>query len=155
MPVEESRIRLVSPPELWSPPNPAPAVSAPADSGRATPLPSGHGPAQAPGQGPALPRQFAVLLTEVLAGMRPERQLAPWLTMRGGIHLHRLLPLFSVGHQPRVLRVLTARPAPDVIEMTMIVVIGHRTRALAVRLEQGTRHGAAAARWLCTDIEAA
>jgi hypothetical protein len=101
-----------------------------------------------------LPRQFAVLLTEVLAGMRPERQLAPWLTMRGSVHLHRLLPLFSVGQQPRVQRVLTAKPAPDVIEMTLIVVIGQRTRALAIRLERGTRHGTRAERWLCTDIEA-
>jgi hypothetical protein len=47
-----------------------------------------------------------------------------------------------------VLRVLTTRPAPGVIEMTMVVVTGPRTRALAVRLEHGDR-------WLCTDIEAA
>jgi hypothetical protein len=50
-----------------------------------------------------------------------------------------------------VLRVLTARPAPGVIEMTLIAVIGQRTRALAVRLE----HGPQAQQWQCTDIEAA
>ena len=97
-----------------------------------------------------LPPQFAVLLAEVLAGVRPARQLTPWLSKRGSIHLHRLMPLFSGGHQPRVLRVLTARPAPDVVEMTIVAVIGKRTRALAIRLE----HGAQAQRWLCTDIEA-
>jgi hypothetical protein len=52
-----------------------------------------------------------------------------------------------------VLRVLTTRPAPDVIEMTMVVVIGPRTRALAIRLERAQRE--TAPQWLCTDIEAA
>ena len=61
------------------------------------------------------------------------------------------MPLFQSGHQPKVLRVLTTRPAPNVVEMTMIAVIGPRPRALAIRLE----HSAQPARWLCTDIEAA
>jgi hypothetical protein len=115
----------------------------------------GHAKPLALAEGTAFPRQFAVLLAEALAGVRPVRQLTPWLSRRGRTHLHRLMPLFSGGHQPRVLRVLPTRPAPDVVEMTMIVVIGHRTRALAVRLEQGTRHGTGPERWLCTDIEAA
>jgi Family of unknown function (DUF6459) len=107
--------------------------------------------------GQAWPRQFAVLLAETLAGVRPVRQL---------------LPLFADGHRPHIARVLTARPAEDVIEMTLIVTVGPRTRALAVRLERtcpspppawseklaspATRpRSAASARWLCTDIEAA
>jgi hypothetical protein len=49
-----------------------------------------------------------------------------------------------------VLRVLTTRPVPGVIEMTMVVAAGPRTRALAVRLEQSGQP----LRWLCTDIEA-
>jgi hypothetical protein len=124
-----------------------------------------------PGQ--AFPRQFAVLLVEGLAGMRPVRQLMPWMSSRGGAQLHRLLPLFAGGHQPRVLRVLTASPAPDVIEMTMVVATGSRARALAVRLERASRpshsgRAGSAGRqeaspvrakfapdWLCTDIEAA
>ncbi len=149
MPVEESAIRLVPLPELW-PPLP---------QARAMPSPPEQVPALAAEQGPPLPRQFAVLLAEVLAGVRPARQVTPWLSQRGTLHLHRLLPLFQGGHQPRVLRVLTTRPAQNVVEMTIIAVIGPRPRALAVRLEHGAHsplpHGAQPPRWLCTDIEAA
>jgi Family of unknown function (DUF6459) len=133
---------IVTLPPHWPPPDLEFAASTESPG-----APDGRRPALE--QGPALPRQFAVLLAEVLTARRPVRQLAPWLSKRGSIHLQRLLPLFNAGHQPRVQRVLTARPAPDVVEMTVIVVIGARTRALAIRLEH------AAERWLCTDIEAA
>jgi hypothetical protein len=142
MPVEQSAIQIVPLPELWPPLDSEPVAAGPDDRGRVQPA--------ATDQGPALPRQFAVLLVEVLAGVRPVRQLAPWMTKRGALHLQRLTPLFQSGHRPRVLRVLTARPATDVIEMTMVVVTGQRTRALAVRLELGPQ----ARQWLCTDIEA-
>lgn len=145
MRAEESAIQLMTVPELWPPLGQD--LSAPAG---ALPGPGGVNPLSLE-QGPALPRQFAVLLAEVLAGVRPVRQVAPWLSKRGTLHLHRLIPLFQTGHQPRVLRVLTTRPAPNVVEMTMIAVIGHRPRALAIRLEHGTPPG----RWLCTDIESA
>jgi len=101
--------------------------------------------------GPPWPRQFALLLAETLAGVRPVQQVLPLMSQRSSIHLHRLLPAFKSDHRPRVLRVLTTRPAPGVVEMTMIVVIGPRTRAIATRLEL-TQHPQ---RWLCTDIEAA
>jgi hypothetical protein len=97
------------------------------------------------------------------------------LSERGSIHLHRLLPLFADGHRPHVTRVLTTRPTRDVIEMTLIVTVGPRTRALAVRLERihpvqrpaGSEKPAMRAtrppssppgqwhQWHCTDIEAA
>jgi hypothetical protein len=122
--------------------------------------------------GQAWARQFAVLLAEVLAGARPPRQLRPWLSERGCVHLHRLLPLFADGHRPHVARVLTAEPAKDVVEMTLVVTAGPRTRALAVRLERSGpvpgpawreklvtqapySQAGAAAQWRCTDIEAA
>jgi hypothetical protein len=112
--------------------------------------------APAPDPGPVLPRQFAAFLIEGLAGVRPARQLMPWMTERGRVHLHRLMPLFAGGHQPKVLRVLTARPTPDVIEMTMVVVTGSRTRAVAARLERAPRSARKTTPpWLCTDIEAA
>jgi hypothetical protein len=106
------------------------------------------------------PHQFALLIVETLAGVRPVRQLAPLLSKRAAIHLHRLLPLFSASRRPRVLRVLTSAPAAGVVEMTLIVETGPRTRALAVRLERAARAATArrdapATRWLCTDIEAA
>jgi hypothetical protein len=125
-----------------------------------------------PGGGQAWPRQFAVLLAEALTGDRPVRQIRPWLSPRGSVHLHRLLPLFGDGQRARVHRVMTTQPTPDVIEMTLVVAVGPRIRALAVRLALATpeqRPGwrekrparapatrtAASPRWLCTDIEAA
>jgi hypothetical protein len=150
---EESAIQLMTLPELWPPlsreaPAPALASSYPAT---VKPLPPAEEPTPGLEQGPTLPGQFAVLLAEVLAGVRPVRQVAPWLSKRGTLHLHRLLPLFKTGNQPRVLRVLTTRPAANVVEMTIIAAIGSRPRALAIRLEHSERPP----RWLCTDIEAA
>ena len=123
-------------------------------------------------------RQFARLLTEALSGARPVRQILPCTSERARVQLHALMPLFGGGQRPRLLRVITTRPARDVIEMTVIAGLGARTRALAVRLQRadpaerppawlspagpaGQRQVSArparptAPRWLCTDIEAA
>lgn len=150
---EESAIQLVALTDVWPP------LSQPPHQLVNQPLkPAGDQTArgrlaQPTTQDPeaVLPRQFAVFLVECLAGVRPARQLTPWLSKRGSAHMHRLAPLFTGGPQPHVLRVLTTRPAPDVIEMTMVVVTGPRTRALAARLERAEDPR----RWLCTDIEAA
>jgi mRNA-degrading endonuclease toxin of MazEF toxin-antitoxin module len=146
---EESAIRLISLTDVWPPLDHEPAaVTEPARPGYVPPVASD--PAS------ALPRQFAVFLVEGLAGVRPVRQLLPWMSKRGTIHLHRLMPLFKNGQRPRVRRVLVTRPAADVIEMTLIVVTGSRTRALAVRLERTEPARVnQSSRWLCTDIEAA
>jgi len=126
-------------------------------------------------------RRFALLLCEALAGARPIRQIQPWTTERARPKLERLMPLFGGGQRPRVLRVITTRPTRDVIEMTVVVGLERRTRALAVRLErtdpadqngrryQNARLTQAAGsrpaqyrraaqpgpRWLCTAVEAA
>jgi Family of unknown function (DUF6459) len=116
------------------------------------------GRSESPGE---WPRHFARLLAEALAGARPVRQILPWTSERARGHLHRLMPLFGGGQRPRVLRVIATRPTRDVIEMTVIVSVGTRTRALAIRLEHMTppRRPSpaipAAPRWVCTDIEAA
>jgi hypothetical protein len=161
--IDLSAMREVPVPENWAPPGSGP----PPDSGPGSSAPGTvHGAAstrlcdQADATEP-WPRQFAVLLAEALAGARPLQQILPWMSKRGSIHLHRVLPLFGNGHRPRVLRVLTTTPSFDVIEMTLIVAAGPRTRALAVRLERtrGAEHPVRrdklAAQWLCTDIEAA
>ncbi len=137
-----------------------------ADAGRG-PRAAGTQRPETPGEWPG---QFARLLAEALAGARPVRQILPWTSERARAHLHRLMPLFGGGQRPRVLRVIATRPTRDVIEMTVIVGIGARTRALAVRLEQasfyqlarpaeyvarGVTSAAGAPRWVCTDIEAA
>jgi hypothetical protein len=110
------------------------------------------------------PRRFALMLTEALAGARPLRQLFPLMTDRARAHLDTLTPLFGGGQRPRVQRVLVNRPTPDAIEMTVVVGVGTRTRALAVRLEwaapprRATRPqltGQAPRQWLCTALEAA
>ena len=82
-----------------------------------------------------------MLLAEALTGDRPVRQILPWLSQRGSVHLHRLLPLFSGGRGARVQRVITTQPTPDVIEMTLIVAVGPRIRALAVRLARAQPSG--------------
>ncbi|MBO0819939.1 MAG: hypothetical protein J2P26_03715 [Nocardiopsaceae bacterium] len=128
--------------------------------------------------------QFAQLLVESLAGARPLRQLLPWLAGGAPVQLRRLAPAFGCGQRPRVVRVLAGWPSDSVAELTVIVRLGPRTRALAARLEavrsepsrseaarlkaahpeaarpEAARSGEGArpgqpARWLCTDIEAA
>ena len=125
-------------------------------------------------------RQFARLLTETLSGARPVRQILPWTSSRAREQRHERAQLDAGGQRPRLLRVIATRPARDVIEMTVIAGLGGRTRALAVRLQRadpaerppswlapaGTAPAAqrqvsalparqGAARWMCTDIEAA
>ena len=179
MPTEEtltpddlSSMQILTVPDVWPPVDCPAAGGLPcqptgfADPGGGARL---DGPADG---GQAWPRQFAVLLAEALTGDRPARQIAPWLSQRGSVHLHQLLPLFGGGQRARVQRVITTQPTPEVIEMTLIVAIGPRIRALAVRLALATpeqRPGwreklperapapraATSPRWLCTDIEAA
>jgi hypothetical protein len=125
--------------------------------GPGTPGPGipGPGPAGLGGAEPRdWPQQFARMLTEALAGLRPARQVQPWTSSRARRQLQRILPGFGGGQRPRVVRIVTTRPARDVIEMSVIAGFGPRLRALALRLERvpGAEHGAG---WICTDIEAA
>jgi hypothetical protein len=112
------------------------------------------------------PGQFAQVLVETLAGSRPPRQMVPWTTQRARANIQRLGPTLTTGRlatrqRPLVRRVITSRPARDVVEMTVIAGFGPRVRALAVRLERtapraaAPGHAARAARWLCTAVEAA
>jgi hypothetical protein len=168
-------IQLLAVPEIGPPFDDDPAAKAMA--GRAALSQDAartRGPAPAPdprtGNGGAdgdWARQFARLLTEALSGARPVRQILPWTSERARVQLRGLVPLFAGGQRPRVLRVIASRPTRDVIEMTAVVGVGGRTRALAVRLERTARPEpaertgrlsgppATAPRWLCTDIEAA
>lgn len=157
-------VRLLRVPET-SPPldgearSPGPAVL--------TPFPPANTDKMTVGELGDWPRRFARLLVEALAGYRPDQQLVPWTTGRARAHIRRIGPAFKAGGQrPRVVRVLATRPASDVVEMSVVIALGPRTRALAVRLEraaqpnQPVRPGRAARagqpiRWLCTDVEAA
>ena len=114
--------------------------------------------------GPADPvvawsRQFAQVIAEILAGARSPRQLAPWTTERVRDRISLLTQTLTPGQRPRIRRIVTSRPAARVVEMTVVLSFGPRSRALALRLEQlpGRRPApglpARPARWLCTEIE--
>jgi hypothetical protein len=140
------------------------APGSPVTSGGPAALPAG--PAGLPGW----PSHFAQVLAETLAGSRPAQQILPWTTEQAQRHIQRLGPLMSAGSQPRVRRVVTFRPSADVLEMTIVLGVGSRVRALAVRMERAGPAGrrsrddeprAAATRrsgpapWVCTAVEAA
>ena len=123
-------------------------------------------PVAVPGVPPGWQNRFAQVLAETLAGARPPRQIVPWTTEEALRRIQRLGPRLASEQRPRVRRVLTSLPAPDVMEMAVVVGFGPRVKALAVRLEQtGPRPAAlpgegvagkrAAARWVCTAVEAA
>lgn len=122
------------------------------------------------------PSQFAQVLSETLAGSRPASQLTPWTTEQARRRISRLGPILAqqeVGggrarstavRRPRVRRVIVTSPGHGVLEMTVVVDLGPRCRAVAVRLERPSSQGASQARqdttrghaaWLCTAVEAA
>jgi uncharacterized protein DUF6459 len=104
-------------------------------------------------------RQFAQVIAEILAGARSPRQLAPWTTERVRDRIAFLTQTLTPGQRPRIRRIVTSRPAARVVEMTVVLSFGPRSRALALRLEQlpGRQPApglpARPARWLCTEIE--
>jgi len=104
-------------------------------------------------------RQFAQVIAEILAGARSPRQLAPWTTERVRDRISLLTQTLTPGQRPRIRRIMTSRPAARVVEMTVVLSFGPRSRALALRLEQlpGRQPApglpARPARWLCTEIE--
>ena len=160
----------------------APATSRPATGGPPTGEPGTDG--SAAGAPSGWQSRFAQVLAETLAGCRPPRQIAPWTTQQAREHIQRLGPRMASERRPRVRRVVTFRPASDVMEMAVIVGFGPRVRALAVRLERSAPRPPAgsaahplagsaahplagsgahppagrdepAGRWVCTAVEAA
>ena len=107
----------------------------------------------------AWPGQFGQVLVEILAGFRPAKQLASWTTERVRAQIDLLSCAVATEQRPRIRRVMTSRPRADVVEMTMVVGFGPRSRALAIRFEriparpQVPGRPARPARWLCTEIE--
>jgi len=108
----------------------------------------------------AWPRRLAVVIVEVLAGVRPDRQLIVLATDRVRARIAGLAPLLACDQRPRITRIVTSRPAARVVEITVVANFGPRCRALALRGEhmaaRPTAPGRPArpARWLCTAIEA-
>jgi len=118
--------------------------------------PPGGGPS--PGGPPhGWPQHFAQVLAETLSGARPPRQITPWTTGQALRRIERLGPALALGATPQVRRLVTFRPSADVMEMTVVIGVGPRTRALAVRLERDRLSAAPphAPSWRCTAVEAA
>jgi hypothetical protein len=133
----------------------------PAQPGTPPGSPPGTPPETPPGTpSAAWPRQFAQVMVEILAGVRPTRQIVPWTTARVRAQIRQLSPLLVSDRRPRIQRIVVSRPVVCVIEMTVVVSLGPRSRALALRFEHVRARPAAPgrparpARWLCTAIEA-
>lgn len=119
----------------------------------------GAGPA-AVGTAAAWPRQFAQVMVEILAGVRPPGQIVPWTTDQVRRKIRQLSPLLVSDQRPRIQRIVVSRPVVSVMEMTVVVSVGPRSRALALRFDYVRARPAAPglptrpARWVCTTIEA-
>lgn len=156
-------------PVAVSPPDPGAIVGSWADSPA--------GPARQAATAP-WPSQFAQVLTETLAGSRPASQIVPWTTEQTRRRINQLGPLLATAQQPRLRRVIVTSPSTDVLEMAIVVGIGPRVRAVAVRLERAgparaespptpvpptpvpsatatANHPGPPGRWYCTAVEAA
>jgi len=105
------------------------------------------------------PGQFAQVIVEILGGSRPPRQLIPLTTARARSQISQLASFVAADQRPKVKRVMVSRPTERVMEMTMVVCFGVRSRALAMRLEHCAGRPAAPglparpARWICTEAE--
>ncbi len=185
-PAASSGPRLITVPAGWPPydcdvhgaacpaAHEAAAVTPPAGTRAPPPAPVPR-PAPVPEPGPhevpatpaaALPVQFAQVIVEILAGFRPPRQIAPWATERVRAQVDGLTRLFAADQRhaaerrPRIRRVVTSWPSASVVEMTVVVSFGPRSRALAMRFEHVPARRPTPglptrpARWLCTEMEA-
>ncbi|MHB1875068.1 MAG: Rv3235 family protein [Streptosporangiaceae bacterium] len=113
------------------------------------------------------PGRFAQVLAETLAGTRPARQIEPWTSQRARERISRLGPMLATGDRPRIRRLIASSPAGGVLEMTVIIGLGSRVLALAVRLERtdgqprcgagrpGRGPGPRTGPWRCTAVETA
>jgi hypothetical protein len=101
--------------------------------------------------------RFAQATVEVIGGDRPVTQLLRWTSNRVYADLDRRARILGRSGPPTSARVRSVRPqvrsvhvfqpAPTVAEVSVHVRHGHRSRALAARLER--RHG----RWLCVALQ--
>ncbi|MHB1595698.1 MAG: Rv3235 family protein [Streptosporangiaceae bacterium] len=111
------------------------------------------------------PGRFAQALAETLAGTRPARQIEPWTSQRARERISRLGPMLATGDRPRIRRLIASSPAGGVLEMTVVIGLGGRVLALAVRLErtdvqprcgtgsQGRGPRPRTGPWRCTAVE--
>ena len=77
------------------------------------------------------------LLLEVIVGERPVRQVAGWVSPRVLAGLEHRSPdqRVALGRRPMLRSLRVTEPADAVAEITAVVVLGERVRAVALRLE--------------------
>jgi len=96
---------------------------------------------------PSQAARLAQITAEVLAGERAPDQIAGLVAPRAYALLRRRAGAYRCRNRPRV-RSAWLRPAgPGAAELGAVVEVGHRRRALAIRV---ARHPEG---WLCTHIE--
>jgi Family of unknown function (DUF6459) len=122
---------------------------------------TGSGPADAADAPAALAEvqawagTLAQAVVEVLAGDRPVGQLLRWTTARiyadvsrrAGLAARECTAVRRGRSRAVVRRVRVCQPAAGVAEATAVVSDGHRTRAIALRLQRTD------GRWLCTALQ--
>ncbi len=98
--------------------------------------------------------RLAQAVVETLGGQRPASQLVRWTApdVHRDLERRALVVRRAAGTAPRSLRpqvrsVHVCRPSTEVAEVSVHVRHGHRSRAVAMRLEQ--RGG----RWICTVLQ--
>lgn len=98
--------------------------------------------------------RFAQAVIEVLSGLRPIAQLVRWTSAHVYEEIRRNTGASGDwARSPRTAERLAVRsvrlslPRDDVTEVSAVVEVGGRARALALRLE------AEGERWLCTELE--
>ncbi len=98
--------------------------------------------------------RFAQAVTESVCGLRPTTQLVRWTTHEVFRDLDRRAQLVrraaGPAHRPvrpQVRSVHVCRPREDAAEVSVHVRHGHRSRALAMRLERRDD------RWVCSALE--
>jgi Family of unknown function (DUF6459) len=176
LPPSLTELRLVQVPGGWPPydcethgtacPMAPPAQTAGAEASSAWAEAAPPRAADAADPGPAVgasatvwPRRFAQAIVEVLAGTRPPKQLASHTTEPVRAQIGLLSRSLAAGQRPTIRRIVTTRPVARVVEMTVVLGFGPRSRALAMRLEYlpgrpaTPGRPARPARWLCTAIE--
>ena len=153
-PTRDPGSRSVPATESGAPPVPGAAPGGPPALGAAA------GGPMVPGHAGAVPWRFAQVIVEIMAGLRPRKQIVGLTTEQAREQARRLAPLLASDRRPAIRRIVTSRPAASVVEMTVIVSVGPRSRALAMRLEHVAAQPATPVRparqgrWLCTAIEA-
>jgi Family of unknown function (DUF6459) len=101
-----------------------------------------------------LTRRLAQAMAEVLAGARSPSQLSGLVSLDVLRLLHRQYgrlnaPLGVAPTRPIVRSVHLSEPRPGVVEACAVIAVGHRVRAIALRLENGNDQ------WRCTALRIA